>query len=138
MIIDHGPLSGGIFSWIHAMVLVGYDKDSDDGRTVWIFKNSWGDWGDAGYLYFKGEISDIGWTHALLYPVFSELTPYDISVLIMMGMVIIIGEFPPIRPPPALKEYLYLKTATTVMLLWDPLPHTAAVWKMTMMRTSFL
>lgn len=37
MIVDHGPLSGGIFSWIHAMVLVGYDKDSDDGRTVWIF-----------------------------------------------------------------------------------------------------
>lgn len=79
MIIDYGPVSGGIYSWSHAMTLVGYGRDSDDGKTFWIFKNSWGDWGDHGYLYLKVEMYDIGWTHALLHPVYSLLTEYEIS-----------------------------------------------------------
>jgi hypothetical protein len=79
MIIDYGPVSGGIYSWKHAMALVGYGKDTTDGKTFWIFKNSWGNWGDHGYGYLKIEISDIGWTHALLHPVFSLVTPYEIN-----------------------------------------------------------
>ena len=79
MIIDYGPISGGIYSWSHAMTLVGYGKDTADGETFWIFKNSWGDWGDHGYGYIKVKISDIGWTHALLHPVVSLLTPYKIN-----------------------------------------------------------
>lgn len=75
MIIDYGPVSGGIYSWSHAMVLLGYDKDPDDGRTVWTFKNSWGsDWGDHGYGYLIIDINDIGWTHALLNPVTSSVS----------------------------------------------------------------
>jgi hypothetical protein len=79
MIIDYGPVSGGIYSWSHAMTLVGYGKDTADGKTFWIFKNSWGNWGDHGYGYLKVEMSNIGWTHALLHPVFSLLTPYEIN-----------------------------------------------------------
>lgn len=74
MIIDYGPVSGGIYSWSHAMVLLGYDRDPDDGRTVWTFKNSWGsDWGDHGYGYLIIDINDIGWTHAVLNPVISSV-----------------------------------------------------------------
>ena len=75
MIIDYGPVSGGIYSWGHAMVLLGYGKDRDDGRTVWTFKNSWGsNWGDHGYAYLIIDINDIGWTHALLNPIASSLS----------------------------------------------------------------
>ncbi|MCP4110033.1 MAG: hypothetical protein GY749_31680 [Desulfobacteraceae bacterium] len=78
MIIEYGPLSGGIYSWSHAMVLAGYSRDSD-GQTVWIFKNSWGEGsGDHGYASLKLDITDIGWTHALLNPVISSV-PYEIK-----------------------------------------------------------
>jgi hypothetical protein len=77
MILDYGPLSGGIYSWGHAMALVGYRRDAD-GLTVWIFKNSWGDWGENGYAYVRVPMDDIGWTHALLQPV-SATTSYGIS-----------------------------------------------------------
>ncbi|MDD3646973.1 MAG: C1 family peptidase [Candidatus Dojkabacteria bacterium] len=69
MIVQYGPISGGVFSWSHAMTLVGWYTDGY-GDTVWIFKNSWGrTWGDHGYLYLKTEITNIGWTHALLLPI---------------------------------------------------------------------
>jgi C1A family cysteine protease len=66
MLIEMGPISGGLYDWSHAMTLVGYkvveegDKfyyrdlelqrywitveagDPLIGKTVWIFKNSWG------------------------------------------------------------------------------------------------
>ncbi len=77
-IFDYGPLSGGIYSWGHAMALVGYSKDSD-GRMVWIFKNSWGSgYGEEGYARVKLDINDVGWTHALLNPVISSMS-YEIK-----------------------------------------------------------
>lgn len=76
MIIDYGPLSGGIYSFGHAMTLVGYDLDPDDSRTIWIFKNSWGPgYGKNGYLFIKLDIADIGGTSALLTPIQSA-TPH--------------------------------------------------------------
>ncbi len=46
MIIENGPLSGIIDSLSHAMLLIGFETDPKDGRTIWIFKNSWGNgWG---------------------------------------------------------------------------------------------
>ena len=93
MIIKYGPISGGIYDWSHAMTLVGwktvkqgdyfYTRDLNKstywitipagssliGTTVWIFKNSWGSWGDAGYVYVQTSMSNVGWTHALLNPV---------------------------------------------------------------------
>jgi len=73
LIIEYGPISGGIFSWSHAMTLVGFRKD--DGETTWIFKNSWGDWGVDGYAYVQLDIHDIGWSHALKSPIISA-RPY--------------------------------------------------------------
>lgn len=104
MIIKYGPLSGGIYDWSHAIVLVGWQvvKEGDYfytrnlnkatgwftvpagssliGTTVWIFKNSWGDWwGDAGFVYVQTSISNVGWTHALLNPVQSLKQNYTVS-----------------------------------------------------------
>lgn len=71
LILENGPLSGGIYSWSHAMPLLGWRTDTDD-QPIWIFKNSWGkDWGIGGYLYLKTPISNIGWTHALTLPITS-------------------------------------------------------------------
>ena len=48
MIVEYGPINGGINSMKHAMMLVGFKTDPKDGRTIWIFKNSWGkEWGSS-------------------------------------------------------------------------------------------
>jgi PKD repeat protein len=103
-IIDYGPLSGGLYDWNHAMVLAGYQvvKEGDRfyyrsptgsrswktvyagdpliGKTVWIFKNSWGTvFGDAGYVYVETDISNFGWTHALKTPVQSLVQNYTVE-----------------------------------------------------------
>ncbi len=44
LIIEKGSIAGTLRSLNHVMTLVGFEKDNNDGRTVWIFKNSWGDW----------------------------------------------------------------------------------------------
>jgi hypothetical protein len=80
--IENGPLSGGVFSLRHAMTLVGYEKDPDDGETIWIFKNSWGTgYGENGYWKIKTSIDNIGWTHALITPVIPVIssTPLEIG-----------------------------------------------------------
>lgn len=72
MILQYGPMSGGIYSWSHALTLVGWNTDGN-GDTIWIFKNSWGkSWGVGGYLYLKTPITNIGWTHALINPIVEE------------------------------------------------------------------
>lgn len=74
------PLAGRIGAWSHAMTLVGYKtikagdvvyenattritvkpEDSHIGKTVWIFKNSWGEnWGDHGFLYAFAKINNL-------------------------------------------------------------------------------
>ncbi|MCK5839800.1 MAG: PKD domain-containing protein, partial [Bacteroidales bacterium] len=103
MIIEKGPISGGLYDWSHAMVLPGYMvvEEGDHfyyrdlnlarywktvvagdpliGTTVWIFKNSWGaGWGDNGYVYVETPITNIGWTHALLTPVQSLVQTYEV------------------------------------------------------------
>jgi len=103
MIIERGPISGGLYDWSHAMVLPGYQVVEEGdmfyyrdlnlnrywitieagdpliGETVWIFKNSWGpDFGDDGYVYVETNISNIGWTHALLTPVQSIEQSYEV------------------------------------------------------------
>jgi C1A family cysteine protease len=83
MIIDNGPVSGGIYSWSHAMALVGFTTDAKDGQIAWIFKNSWGDWGDNGYGNLKLDINDIGWTHAIVNPVISTIQSYQIRCVDM-------------------------------------------------------
>ena len=79
-IINYGPITGGILSWWHVMVMVGFDKDPEDRETLWIFKNSWGTgWGDNGYGYLKVELNDMYSREALLTPVTSLETPYEIA-----------------------------------------------------------
>ena len=82
LIIENGPLSGRVDSMHHAMTLVGYEKDPDDGETVWIFKNSWGiGWGENGYWKIKTPIDNHNWTSVLKTPVIPVIssTPLEIS-----------------------------------------------------------
>lgn len=96
MLVENGPISGGIYSLGHAMTLVGYRTDPADGRTVWIFKNSWGaNWGataspitasgqglwgeyegeglkENGYAYIKLDMENVGWTYAVQMPVYAS------------------------------------------------------------------
>jgi len=85
MIIENGPVSGGIRTLLHAMTLVGFSQDSK-GETIWIFKNSWGDrwggkldsdWGgdgqgNNGYAHVKLNVSNIDWTHAIQTPIINS------------------------------------------------------------------
>jgi len=103
MIIKYGPISGGLYDWSHAMTLVGWQVvvEGDNfvyrdltrsvywitvpagspliGKTVWIFKNSWGNWGDAGYVYVETAITNVGWTHGLVTPVQSIKQPLTVT-----------------------------------------------------------
>lgn len=79
----------------HAMTLAGYkvlqegdriflyNQESNDwitiqtgdpliGQTAWLFKNSWGNWGDSGYVYVVGENAQIS-VYGLYDPVSSLL-----------------------------------------------------------------
>ncbi len=105
LLIEKGPVSGGILSLSHAMTLVGFETDPKDGRTIWIFKNSWGDdwgadsqsqrldysygdrWGkywqeghaNNGYAYIKLDMENVEWTEAIETPIYSEIQPRQIS-----------------------------------------------------------
>lgn len=104
MLIKYGPLSGGLLDWSHAMTLVGWQvvKEGDRffyrnlnkstiwytvpagstliGKTVWIFKNSWGSsWGDGGFIYVETSITNFSWTHALVTPLQSLKQNYTVQ-----------------------------------------------------------
>ena len=104
MLIKYGPVSGGLLNWSHAMTLVGWQvvKEGDRffyrgldklmywytvpagstliGKTVWIFKNSWGtSFGDAGYVYVETDITNVAWTHAIVAPITSLKQNYTVQ-----------------------------------------------------------
>jgi hypothetical protein len=78
-ILDHGPISSGVYAsdamqsynggvfnvdegqWTnHLVVLVGWD-DTMGTNGCWIMRNSWGSaWGDDGYMYIEYGVSMIG------------------------------------------------------------------------------
>lgn len=59
VIIQKGPMKTDIHMGSgHSMVLDGYETDTADGTTIWIFKNSWGsNWGENGYAKMKFSLS---------------------------------------------------------------------------------
>ncbi len=68
-IIEKGPADSGFDPWGHSMVLEGYETDSSDNLTVWIYKNSWGTiWGENGYAKIKTDVSNINEGHVPLGP----------------------------------------------------------------------
>jgi len=53
-IIKYGPVTLGINSLSHAMVITGWETDPKDNKPVWIVKNSYGEfWGESGYIRLK-------------------------------------------------------------------------------------
>jgi len=101
LIIEKGSLITTVISLWHAMTLVGFDKDSSDGKTIWIFKNSWGagwgenplrtiqnkwNWGtyqnqghaNAGYAYVKLEMSNT-WFDIVELPIADARKNYSIN-----------------------------------------------------------
>lgn len=110
MLIEKGPISGGLYDWSHAMVMVGYKVVQEGdvfyyrdlslsrywktveagdpliGKTVWIFKNSWGSYfGDDGYVYVETSIDNIGWTHAISSPISSSVQNYEVACVDLDG-----------------------------------------------------
>ena len=79
-IIEYGPIAFGISSWWHCMVGVGYERDTLDGGTIWILKNSWGTgWGENGYGYIKVPLNDVYLTYAVESPVTSVLSVREVA-----------------------------------------------------------
>ncbi len=102
LLIENGPITASVKSLGHAMNLVGFKKDPFDGRTIWIFKNSWGknwgakpggldygsEWGEywkegyaeGGYVYIKLNINNFsGNTNVIKTPIISKVQPRQIS-----------------------------------------------------------
>jgi C1A family cysteine protease len=78
-LIGFGPLACGVLSWNHGMTLVGFDKDPEDGQTIWIFKNSYGTyWGQNGYAYIKTGEDDL-FAYAVQTPIYSIKVSYEIA-----------------------------------------------------------
>ena len=85
-LLRRGPLNFAIRSWEHSMVLVGYEKDPQDGKTVWFLKNSWGSsWGEDGYGKMKVDLSETYHIFSLHSPVASKYTPFEIACHDMDG-----------------------------------------------------
>lgn len=101
MLVKNGPITSGIDSLRHSMTLVGFETDPNDGRTVWVFKNSWGsgwgaqagyidygtqwgsDWNEAyaknGFAYVKVDVENLGWTHAVKFPIKSANSQHRVQ-----------------------------------------------------------
>lgn len=72
MIIKYGPIASGVVSMNHNMTLVGFYTRSTDGKTVWIFKNSWGNYNNlGGYCEIITDVSDLWGGYAPISPVTS-------------------------------------------------------------------
>ncbi|GEM_PF-1254915 len=87
LLMEKGPLVSAIGTLSHAITLVGFETDPKDGRTIWIFKNSWGNlWGalqnivdqETGKIYHWGEYQSQG-KHENGFA-YIKLEPYNLMV----------------------------------------------------------
>lgn len=69
-LIRNGPMSCDYLPLAHRMVLTGYEIDPSDQKTIWIYKNSWGEeWGEQGYAKIKTSIEKMGYCSLPFSPI---------------------------------------------------------------------
>ena len=77
----------------HAVVAVGFGSDEASGMDYWLIRNSWGKWGEAGYIRLQrhasdeGEAGHCGTDHSPQEGVFCAGGPKEVPVCGMCGVL---------------------------------------------------
>ena len=69
-LIQNGVIVATIKSIKHVVVLTGWETDLADGKTIWIYKSSWGaEHGEGGYFRMKTDINEFNRIYKIIVPI---------------------------------------------------------------------